>query len=449
MVLARLTTRSLIGGTIIGFLALHFSSGGIASAGPFQFADAQSLCTVSNDCHDHATSVNPTPPCVCQCRNKWTGSQCQDCPEPYDATTVGEDCLNCNTALGYYRNPQGACIKDLCTIPLDCTVGKTINVTGIRTQAPFCKCTCLNAFTGAKCSTCPANFDPASCGSCLAGYDGYPRTNFCSPKCTISGNCTDSLHANNVVGNAIEGCNCSCLNKFFGAKCDQCPPNINSTTCSQCVTNYVGFPDCEPGCINSEDCSDHAEYINGTKRLGCTCKCRNKWNGTKCGTCPVGFNPLADCGGCAVGYDGYPNCSMKCVQSDCSNHADTITGTQLSGCNCTCKFQWKGKKCDSCPTGVDAAKDCNECLPGYTSFPTCKRNCELSDCGGSAKALGVGGNTYDGCQCVCKTHWSRPSNCATCPYPWDGNQDCNACVGGFTLDEATGKSVRDCDVVTD
>lgn len=98
-------------------------------------SSAQTHCTVAKDCHGHASSVTPVEgQCVCSCRTKWTGSQCQDCPEQYD---ISNDCYGCNTGyVGSFPN----CVSDKCTL-VDCN-NHAITVSGFRTTG--CTCDCAN-----------------------------------------------------------------------------------------------------------------------------------------------------------------------------------------------------------------------------------------------------------------------------------------------------------------
>ena len=42
------------------------------------------LCDVENDCNGQASDVTSDGnECICTCKNQWTGSSCEDCPELY------------------------------------------------------------------------------------------------------------------------------------------------------------------------------------------------------------------------------------------------------------------------------------------------------------------------------------------------------------------------------
>ena len=295
---------------------------------------ADAYCTLANDCHSHASSVQEVNgQCVCTCRNQWTGNQCQNCPGEYAA---GQDCGACAEGyIGTYPN----CVSDFCTLA-DCS-NHASSVSGYKTNG--CNCVCRNRWQGATCNVCPPNFDQNDdCGSCGAGYANYPT---CDLACTIAANC--SGNADSVTGSATTTCHCQCSNAWTGVNCNSCPPNVDrNAACGACKVGFIGYPDCERECTNAANCNSRATSVNGTVPRGCDCTCRNKWAGSACQTCPQGYDQNSDCGSCNAGYSGYPNCSRTCVFSDCSNHANSVSGNLGSGCQCSCRNAWSGGACD-------------------------------------------------------------------------------------------------------
>ena len=406
---------------------------------------AESICTVENSCHGHATSVSGTPStgCICECGTGFSGEHCNMC------------------AAGYENYPT--CSAIACSVSTDCS-GHANSVSGAVYSG--CECACSLGFTGAACERCDVN------------YEGYPA---CTPiACTNRCNCND--HAVTVNGTLVTGCACTCATQYTGAACDRCDPNYehypactpspcnisqhcnahadsctgNATsgytcycatgyagaTCGACAAYYQGYPNCVPvACTVAADCSNHATTVHGNRVSGCHCVCRAGFGG-------------ANCSRCDASYQGYPNCQpIPCTKAaNCHDHATAVTGTLVSGCRCTCATGYRGPTCDMCAsnyagypnctagqcsvatqcnnhatqvtgtlaTGCTctcmasyAGAACNACRPNYELYPACSAiPCTVeSNCNGHATS--VNGTLPSGCTCSCALGFAGP-RCQTC-----------------------------------
>ena len=324
-------------------------------------------CTMAN-CSYHASRVsgNSRSGCDCMCRNQWVGVACGVCPSNFDKDA---DCGTC--APGFSNYP-------LCTNTNRCTLANcsyhASKVSGNKNSG--CDCTCENMWVGATCGVCPDNFDKnADCGACAPGFLDYP---LCTKACTIAQDCNN--HATSVSGTVATGCTCACRNMWQGAQCQTCPSQYDaSEDCGACAPGFVNYPLCTknpaPACTIAQDCSDNAIQVSGTPATGCICTCRNMWQGAQCQTCPSQYNPALDCGACAPGYHGaFPVCVPSCtIARDCSGNAVAVSGSNATGCVCTCRNMWQGARCQTCPSQYAAAKDCGACAPGYQNYPECTK----------------------------------------------------------------------------
>ena len=313
------------------------------------------VCTVDEDCNGHATSVAGTrvSGCTCTCSPTYTNPTCSGC------------------AANYENYPSCSAIP--CTTAADCS-GHATAVSG--TLISGCSCTCATGYTGPKCD------------SCATHYENYPT---CLPiPCYIGCDC--SWHATHVSGNIVDGCVCECRRGYAGAKCDQCAPN------------FENYPSCtETECTIAANCHGHADTVSGDPTEGCVCACTKGFDGEECSMC-------------AAGYENYPTCSqIPCsVNTDCSGHATSVTGTVYGGCGCTCSTGFAGEAC-------------NRCDIHYEGYPACTPIACTSraDCNGHASS--VSGTTASGCTCTCATGFSG-ATCNQCAENFEVYPTCSPIV---------------------
>ena len=100
-------------------------------------------------------------------------------------------------------------------------------------------------------------------------------------------------------------------------------------------------------CSSVEDCNGHAAAVSGTVVSGCNC------------TCSIGFDG-ASCGVCAPMYENYPSCTaIACTNDDnCNSHAGPVSGVLVSGCTCICFPQYTGAACGSCSKRFTGYPEC-------------------------------------------------------------------------------------------
>ena len=382
----------------------------------------QALCTPQADCFNHASNATGyRGSCSCTCLGAYTAaSMCSTCPTPNYDNSNGL----CNTCAAGY---EGATCLRSCNVATDCT-GHATTVTG---TVGVCTCSCTGQwYPPSRCNLCPPRIDNSAsgnCASCLTIYDNatFPQ---CTRQCNIAADCSD--HASGVTGDVVGGCNCTCVNRWYGANCGLCPAQYDSSqNCGNCSATYEGtYPTCEPKCTSAADCFGRASSVSGVKG-NCSCVCLNNFSSpSRCQLCPSPYAG-ASCDQCQSGYEEYPNCVATCTNANCSNRANSVGGNSRVGCSCICKNRWTGNSCQNCPFGFDAGRDCGDCSSGFVGYPNCSRSCTiLDDC--SNHSVFAGGDTYTGCRCDCRNAWSL-SNCSVCPYGFNASDDCGSCADGF------------------
>ena len=242
-----------------------------------------------------------------------------------------------------------------CTILEDCNSHASIVSGTVKTA---CSCTCSTGYTNATCDGCASN------------YSGYPS---CSAiLCTNDTNC--NAHASSVSGNVIGGCSCTCVTGYTGAICDRC------------AANYTNYPSCTPvPCTIIGDCNGHAATVSGDRVAGCNCTCLTNYTHSTCAAC-------------AARYSGYPACEMiPCaIPTHCSGHAVSVSGTEVTGCNCTCAAGYTGASCNSCGQH-------------YTGYPSCAPILCTSSAHCHNHSAYVSGTEVSGCRCVCVPGMEGPT----------------------------------------
>ena len=369
------------------------------------------LCSVDVHCNMHGASVTSDAAkakCVCTCRNKWEGEQCDVCPPQYTG-----DCDACN--IGHIK-PFPACTK--CTNDVHCS-SHAVNVTDDG-ERQSCRCTCRNQWSGDDCSVCPPQFGGADCDECAVQGIGYP---VCGD-CIVDGFC--SSHAVSVVPDATKtSCVCTCRNQWTGPKCDTCPPQFSGDDCEKCASGYTGYSNCTE-CTSAVHCNNRATSVtdDGTGAK-CVCACENQWTGDACEICPDKFEG-DECNRCAPGHIGYPACT-KCNESHCNFHSTSVTddGTRTT-CECVCRNKWSNATCGACELPY-AGDDCRLCAAGHINYDTCTKCTTADHCSNHAVNVttGVLGRS---CECTCMNQWSG-SSCEKCESPFDG-ANCDKCLEG-------------------
>jgi hypothetical protein len=182
-------------------------------------------------------------------------------------------------------------------------------------------------------------------------------------------------------------------------------------------------------CTISANCTGHASAVQGNDATGCICTCMNQWYGAQCQFCPDGVDPAKECGVCLPGYSGFPFCAKTCtIKDDCDGHASAVTGNAQTGCQCNCTNQWTGGMCQVCPPGLDKNADCGKCEAGYSGYPFCAKSCTVA-ADCSGHAASVSGNAQTGCICNCENQWMGPQ-CEVCPPGVDPSNGCSQCLPG-------------------
>eukprot|EP01065_Artemidia_motanka_P049498 TRINITY_DN8222_c0_g3_i1.p1 TRINITY_DN8222_c0_g3~~TRINITY_DN8222_c0_g3_i1.p1 ORF type:complete len:2481 (+),score=387.79 TRINITY_DN8222_c0_g3_i1:143-7585(+) len=375
-------------------------------------------CSVVTHCGSHAVAVTSDvgrTGCVCTCRNQWSGAQCGTCISLY----AGTDCDQCTT--GFYGYP----VCRQCTSAAHCrdraaTVSSNVAQDG-------CVCVCRNQWSGASCGDCPSVFAGADCDACASGLTGFPICGNCSVRSHCSGHATAVQPLTNLTA-----CECTCANRWTGDRCDVCPPEYGGAGCDACASGFIVSPGCMTGCscvrcTLAVHCSAGAASVgdDGTRHR-CVCSCRNSWTGDRCQLCPAEYAG-ADCGECATGHVQYPGCRRCDVVSDCNARAVSVTSDPAGTmCVCTCRNQWAGADCGSCPGSVGGA-DCDACAAGRVGpVPQCRMCDVAADCGGNAAGVSDDGQR-SACVCRCSAGYDGAA-CGECAAGYVGYPTCVRCT---------------------
>ena len=385
-------------------------------------------CTAFVHCNDHAASVTDlmATSCVCTCRNKWTGDQCQTCASPYD----GQDCDKCEPGTVGFPT----CTE--CSNTTHCN-GRALQVNDDGTRTT-CACTCMNAWTGDQCETCPGEFGGANCDMCAVGFIGSVATGCteCSNQVHCNGRAAplknDDAKTPNVTDDGTRStCVCSCSNQWVGDRCETCPTIFGGDACDTCAAGRINYPTCEL-CDMKQHCSGHAASVSVDILTDeCACVCDASWEGTACETCPSKY-VQSTCDKCADGFINYPTCSECSLDTHCNGHASAVVSNVLGEtCVCTCKNQWTGDSCSVCDSARYGGTDCDECATGFINYPFCGDACVVNlNCSGNADKVDYVSATAS-CACSCKNKWSGAS-CDTCDPMFD-QLHCDACAADHIL----------------
>eukprot|EP00756_Hemistasia_phaeocysticola_P024982 Hpha_TRINITY_DN15982_c1_g3::TRINITY_DN15982_c1_g3_i2::g.75482::m.75482 len=342
--------------------------------------------------------------CDCTCRNQWTGptnKQCSECPAEFG----GSDCDGCQA--GRINFPT--CTE--CTVAADCSG----NAGSVSTDGPQTKCTCeCNSWwTGDNCGTCPPQYEQASCDKCAAGYTGSPPS---CQQCSVATHCQN--HATAVTSDAGRTtCVCTCAAKWEGNTCSTCPSQYEQTSCSSCAPGHVNYDTCTK-CTVAANCNNHASAVDtNPAKTKCTCTCSDRYDGEQCERCSAAFEGYPNCGSCAKGYVGFPQCTLCDTAVQCSAHATSVdTDVPRTKCVCTCRNEWSGDNCGTCPTEFEQQQDCSQCSAGRIGYPTCEQCTSAKHC--NNRATSVDANSQrSACVCQCQSEF--------------GGSTCNQCANGY------------------
>eukprot|EP00755_Sulcionema_specki_P020378 Sspe_Gene.71762::Locus_42639_Transcript_1_1_Confidence_1.000_Length_16151::g.71762::m.71762 len=376
---------------------------------------ACTLCTSTEHCSSHAdavTSSSDLKSCVCMCRNQWKGKDCSECDEKFDAT---QDCGACSDGAINYPKCKECSVDDHCSGHADKVESNDANTK--------CECTCSNKWEGERCNSCPPQFGGEDCNQCAMGFIDYDKG---CVKCEVSTHCNNNA-ADVTSDDKHSACKCTCLNKWEGESCGECPSRFNmAKNCGACAANHINYPECTE-CTTEKNCNNHASVVTSSETQ-CMCTCLRGYVG-------------ATCNECAEGFVGYPNCRECTNEKDCSSHAEKVTSDGET-CSCACQNHWTGADCSQCPEQFDETANCKVCGPGRISYPECIKCSTDHHCSSHASSVAAD-STQTKCVCTCSNHW-QGETCSTCPAEY-GGENCDTCAPNFYF---VGHSCVPCSVDT-
>ena len=184
-------------------------------------------------CGDHGTCVMNGMDTSCECKDGYSGQNCEVAPDP----CIGHDC-----------GPHGECK----------------NVNGVAT------CECKDGYTGEKCEIEP---DP-----CI-GHDCGPHGECKNVNGVATCECKDGYTGEKceIEPDPCIGHDCGVMGKCV---------NVNGVPTCECINGYTGEK-CEipPNPCDNTDCGEHGtcENVNGEAK----CNCEDGYNGDRCQFAPV------------------------------------------------------------------------------------------------------------------------------------------------------------------
>eukprot|EP00756_Hemistasia_phaeocysticola_P011734 Hpha_TRINITY_DN15141_c0_g7::TRINITY_DN15141_c0_g7_i1::g.128752::m.128752 len=376
-------------------------------------------CSSELHCNSNAASVTSNAEgnaCVCTCRNKWSGPNCDVCALPYG----GNDCDKCADNRVLFDT----CVE--CTVETHCS-SRATSVAADSTQQ-FCVCDCDGQWTPAAgstelqgCSQCPGMYAGDNCERCAPGRAGYPACH----ECTLEDHCHNNAEGQPAPTPDGDACVCSCSNKWAPPDCLVCPLPFGGPSCAGCAEGYIARALPELTCIRctiGEHCSSHASTVTvNADQSECVCNCLGAWEGSTCDQCP----PRAtgeNCDKCAPGRVGFPACT-ECTTAGCSQHAISVTADENQlACICECRNKWTGDTCATCPTAY-AGSDCDKCSPGRINYPDCTP-CLSSIC--NNHGLARDNEPQTACVCLCDAGYTGPT-CSGCALGYVAGEEgqCN------------------------
>lgn len=231
------------------------------------------------------------------------------------------------------------------------------------TSPPACRC--LEAYTGADCTSCARGFEKAIDGSCQA----------VAIDCTKNASICGRHGACSVTGTGLD--QCTCATGYAGRTCQTCTTgfqdNDNDGDCTATCAALVTMMSCAPPLV----CSD----ATGSAQ----CACPPNSTGASCERCLTGFKRAADntcvkcpdntigekCDQCRTGFVMTPDgqCAKSCTAAECGTNGICDTTKPIPAC--VCKPGYAGTGCSECDGGYtrDAASGlCLSAIPATTRF---------------------------------------------------------------------------------
>ncbi|XP_009072322.1 PREDICTED: laminin subunit alpha-3, partial [Acanthisitta chloris] len=335
------------------------------------------------------------------------------------ATNIRLHFLRTNTLLGHLiskaqRDPTVTrryyySIKDI-SIGGRCVChghAEVCNAKSAENQYQF-QCECQHNTCGETCDHCCPGYNQKQWQPATAG-----STNICEP-CNCHGHATDCYYDADVdrrreslnIHGHYEG----------GGVCINCQHNTAGINCEKCAKGYYrpyGVPvRAADGCI---PCSCNLEHAEGCEEGSGRCFCKQNFQGENCERC-------------ADGFYGYPFCVYTPVYPFTSPIPRDDVAGDIIECNC----DGVGSVENTCgPRGQClchsnyAGLRCDQCAPGYYSYPSCFP-CQCSPDGSQH---GTCEPTSGQCPCRTGITGRRCDRCLSAassfPYCEGVNSECN------------------------
>ena len=301
--------------------------------------------------------------------------------------------------------PDPSCEEDACNSHGDC------DDTGDRVS-----CTCHNGYGGYWCSQCALGYEGQLCDRCSQGYEGYPD---CQP--------IPAPVISNLEIDCSTGPDGRCLQET------EYPVTFSLTQATSCTVTNELFQGSGTAGSSSDVVIDGTtgsfNYTTGngeSNMVLITVTCENKGVESE-PACLVfelfpGYpNPFNNCGCLLVGCQTTPETPFcnpetgqcaECVTNEHCPEEDNLFCTTNEGCNpdtltCQidpydCHYGTCDEEADTCrcySSGYDPEQDCGECLEGWSGYPECSPNPEISNLSIDCSTPGIclanwGFNTY-------------------------------------------------------
>lgn len=379
-----------------------------------------------NHCTDGYRGCTETANVCTTCATGYTGDQCHECADGYDAGGTTPDPATAIT----------------CTKKCDDTAPSDADTCIACGDLPYSQCT-----------SCNTNYEPRT------GDGEYGCKPTCAPNCSAcsvpnqcdSDGCNDGyiFSSNACIKSCVNCGGCSADPDVCDASCDEGWDTDTDGKCTVCASGWNDDNNggCEKSCANCEGtCPGDPDVCSGTCSTGWKADLQNR-----CLTCDTDYHEdeFGDC------VPDCMNCSGSCAtpnvcDGDCTTGWDKNGGTMCDTCANGYTAEGTNACIWNCPDHCDStvcvtSGQClaNECSTGYTNSGVPG---PCNQCATNYHDIGSGTiNCIPDCPTHCSTTCTTPNQCpiGMCALGWAPDVTCDTCDTGYH-DDGAGNCLPNC-----